>query len=163
SQEINANKSWTSLYEPFGMAGTSDTKLVLSSVPNLNLDERIRYLIQYPHGCIEQITSGVFPQLYLDRLTNLSDAQKKDIQYNVEQALKKFKSFHTLCGGLAYWAGNGEADKWGSNYAFHFILKAEDLGYTMPAGLKEGLIKYQKKTAKEWSGYNDKYYYDDLD
>ncbi len=163
SREISANQSWSIAYEPFGMAGTTDTKLVLSSIPNLNLDKRMRYLIQYPHGCIEQTTSSVFPQLYLERLTNLSDAQKKDVQYNVEQALKKFKSFQTPSGGLAYWAGIGEADKWGSTYAFHFILKAEDMGYNIPAGLKEGLIKYQKKTAKEWSGYNDKYYYDDLD
>ena len=163
SKEISGNANWTSPYEPFGMVGTTDTKLVLSSVPNLNLDERMRYLIQYPHGCIEQTTSSVFPQLYLDRLTNLSDAQKKDVQYNIEQALKKFKSFQTPGGGLAYWAGIGDPDKWGSTYALHFILKAEDMGYSLPAGLKDGLIKYQQKTAKEWNGYNDKYYYDDLD
>ncbi|MBA5628355.1 alpha-2-macroglobulin family protein [Moheibacter lacus] len=163
SQEVSANQSWTSVYEPFGMTGTTDTKLVLSSVPNLNLDERMRYLIQYPHGCIEQTTSSVFPQLFLERLTNLSDAQKKDVQYNVEQALKKFKSHQTPSGGLAYWPGMGDADKWGSTYAFHFVLKAEDLGYKIPAGLKDGLIRYQRKIAKEWNGYNDKYYYNDLD
>src|SRR5690606_24593938 len=72
NEEISGNQSWTSDYEPFGMAGTSDTKLVLSTIPNLNLDERLRFLIQYPHGCLEQITSTVFPQLYMYRLTNLS-------------------------------------------------------------------------------------------
>jgi len=163
NHEIKEKQSWNSNYEPFGMVGTTDTKLVLSSAPNLNLDERLRFLIQYPHGCIEQTTSGVFPQLYLDKLTNLSEAQKKDIQYNISEALKKFKSFQTPGGGLAYWAGLGEPDKWGSTYAFHFILKAESLGYKIPAGLKEGLIKYQRKVAKEWNGYNDKYYYNDLD
>lgn len=163
NKEINAKQSWTSNYEPFGMVGTTDTKLVLSSIPSMNLDERIRFLIQYPHGCIEQTTSGVFPQLFLDRLTDLSDTQKEDIQYNISEALKKFKSFQTPSGGLAYWAGLGDASPWGSTYALHFILEAEDLGYEIPAGLKEGLIKYQRKKAKEWSGYNEKYYYDDLD
>ena len=163
NEEISGNQSWTSDYEPFGMAGTSDTKLVLSTIPNLNLDERLRFLIQYPHGCLEQITSAVFPQLYLDRLTNLSEAQKKEVQYNIEEALKRFKSYQTPSGGLAYWPGSGEPNRWGSSYVFHFILKAEDMGYSIPAGLKEGLIRYQRKTAKEWNGYNEDYYYNDLD
>lgn len=162
-KELAGNQNWTSEYKPFGMTGTTDTKLVLSSVPSMNLDKRMRYLIQYPHGCIEQTTSSVFPQLYLEQLTNLSDAQKRDVQYNVEAALKKFKSFQTPSGGLAYWAGLGDADSWGSTYAFHFILQAEKKGYKIPAGLKEGLIRYQQKTAKQWNGYNEKYYYNDLD
>lgn len=163
SKEISANQNWTVNYTPFGMSGTTDTKLVLSVVPNLNLDERLRYLIQYPHGCIEQTTSSVFPQLYLDRLTNLSDTQKKDVQYNVQEALKKFKNHQTPGGGLGYWQGSGESDKWGSTYALHFVLKAESLGYSIPAGLKDGLIQFQQKTAKEWNGYNEAYYYNDLD
>jgi len=163
NKEISGKQSWTSDYEPFGMTGTTDTKLVLSTVPAMNLDERLRYLIQYPHGCIEQTTSSVFPQLYLDKLADLSEMQKKDIQYNISEALKKFKSFQTPGGGLAYWPGIGEADPWGSSYAFHFILKAEDMGYKIPAGLKDGLVKYQRKKAKEWNGYNEKHYYNDLD
>ncbi|MFA7447326.1 MAG: MG2 domain-containing protein [Weeksellaceae bacterium] len=163
SKEISGSGNWDGTYQPFGMKGTTDTKLVLSSVPAMNLDARLRYLIQYPHGCVEQITSSAFPQLYLEKLTQLTDAQKKSTQYNVEETLKKLKSYQTPSGGLAYWPGLGDADKWGSTYALHFILKAEETGYKLPAGLKEGLIKYQKKIAKDWNGYNEKYYYNDLD
>lgn len=163
SKEISANQDWSGEYQPFGMVGTTETKLMLSSVPAMNLEERLRYLIQYPHGCVEQITSSAFPQLYLDKLTQLTDIQKKSTQSNVEETLKKYKSYQTPSGGLAYWPGLGDADQWGSSYAFHFILKAEEMGYKLPAGLKEGLIKYQKKIAKDWSGYNEKYYYNDLD
>lgn len=163
SKEITGKDSWTSVYEPLGMTGTTETKLMLSSVPAMNLEKRLRYLIRYPHGCLEQTVSSVFPQLYMDQLTTLNDIQKKDIQYNVEQALRKLKSYQTPGGGLAYWPGNGTADPWASTYTLHFILKAERKGYKLPAGLKDGLIKYQIKTAKEWNGYNEKYYYNDLD
>lgn len=163
SKEISGKQSWAVNYAPFGMGGTTDTKLLLSSVPAMNLDKRMRYLIRYPHGCLEQTVSSVFPQLYLNQLSALSDTQKKDVQYNVEEALKKLKSYQVPGGGLAYWPGNGTGDPWGSSYAFHFILKAEEKGYKLPAGLKDGLIKFQLKTAKEWSGYNEKYYYNDLD
>lgn len=42
-----------------------EAKLELSSIPPLDLSRRLEYLVRYPHGCIEQITSGAFPQLYL--------------------------------------------------------------------------------------------------
>lgn len=163
SRELSGKKTWTTDYEPFGMAGTTDTKLLLSSVPAMNLDERLRYLIRYPHGCLEQIISGVFPQLYLDQLSTLTDSQKKDIQYNVEQAILKLRTYQVPGGGLSYWPGSGTTDSWASSYALHFLLKAEEKGYKLSPGLKEGLLKYQSKTAKEWSGYNEKYYYNDLD
>ena len=163
SKEISGKQNWTNEYQPFGTKGTTDTKLVLSTVPNMNLDERLHYLIQYPHDCIEQTTSSVFPQLFLAQLSNLSESQKKDIQYNITGALNKFRSFQTPSGGMAYWPGMGEPDLWSSSYALHFILKAEDSGYKIPAGLKNNLIQFQKKKAKEWNGYNDKYYYNDLD
>ena len=41
--------------------------LEVSALPPINLERRLEYLIQYPHGCLEQTTSGVFPQLYLPR------------------------------------------------------------------------------------------------
>src|SRR5690606_22344175 len=163
SKEISGNQNWQNQYEPFGMKGTTETKLVLSTVPNMNLDERLRYLIQYPHGCIEQTISAVFPQLFLAQLANLNQSQKKDIQYNITEALNKFKSFQAPGGGMAYWVGTGEADSWSSSYALHFILKAEDAGYKIPAGLKNNLIQFRRKKAREWNGYNEKYYYNDLD
>lgn len=163
SQEIKANQNWTQNFEPFGMSGTTETKLYLSTVPNLNLEKRLKYLIQYPHGCVEQSVSSGFPQLYLSDLMELSDKQKKEIQYNIDQLLLKLKSYQVPGGGLTYWPGHGTPDTWGSTYALHFILKAESKGYKIPAGLKEGLITYQSKTAKQWSGYNEKYYYNDLD
>ena len=48
-----------------GMVGTREASLELSTLPPLNLDQRLGSLIQYPHGCAEQTTSGAFPQLYL--------------------------------------------------------------------------------------------------
>lgn len=163
TKEIQRNQSWAMNYSPFGMTGTTDTKLVLSNVPNLNLDERLGYLIQYPHGCLEQITSSAFPQLYLDKLTNLTEKQKRDIQNNVQEVLKKFKSYQNPSGGLGYWPGNGESNQWSTTYALHFVLKAESLGYALPAGLKDGMIKFQQKVSKDWNGYNEQYYYNDLD
>ena len=47
--------------------------LEISSVPAMNLQKRLDYLIEYPHGCIEQTTSSVFPQLVFNQLMDLDD------------------------------------------------------------------------------------------
>ncbi|MCC8172980.1 MAG: alpha-2-macroglobulin [Odoribacter sp.] len=46
--------------------------LEISSIPPLNLGQRLPYLISYPYGCGEQITSGAFPQLSLGLLMDLT-------------------------------------------------------------------------------------------
>ena len=35
------------------------------ALPPFNLQKRLQFLIQYPHGCLEQTLSTAFPQLYL--------------------------------------------------------------------------------------------------
>jgi uncharacterized protein YfaS (alpha-2-macroglobulin family) len=42
------------------------------------------------------------------------------------------------------------ANSWGTNYAGHFILNAENAGYSLPFGLKEKWLKYQKSEARNW-------------
>jgi uncharacterized protein YfaS (alpha-2-macroglobulin family) len=54
----------------------------MSSIPAINLESRLQYLIQYPHGCVEQIISSVFPQLVLNQLTELSNQQKAQVDMN---------------------------------------------------------------------------------
>ncbi len=48
---------------PQALKDTGSAKLELSSIPSADLTRRMEYLVRYPHGCIEQITSGAFPQL----------------------------------------------------------------------------------------------------
>ncbi|MFN7258713.1 MAG: alpha-2-macroglobulin family protein, partial [Cyclobacteriaceae bacterium] len=73
---VEAGKSWNSAIIPVGVAGSNFSTLEVSSIPPINLGYRLRYLIEYPHGCIEQTTSAVFPQLYLDVVKELTDSEK---------------------------------------------------------------------------------------
>lgn len=52
-----------------------ESVLEVSSIPPLNLEQRINELLQYPHGCAEQITSQAFPQLALNDLLTLTPKQ----------------------------------------------------------------------------------------
>ncbi|BDD02208.1 alpha-2-macroglobulin family protein [Persicobacter psychrovividus] len=146
-------------FELHGMAGTNKVSLEVSSLPAINLTKRMNYLIRYPHGCVEQTTSGVFPQLVLGNFVELSVDQEKEIEKNVKAGIQRLMSFLLPSGGLTYWPGSGlRANEWGTNYAGHFLLEAEKKGYEVPSSFKSKWLEYQSDKASRWeqgNGNND--------
>jgi hypothetical protein len=152
---IQPGQKWETPVQAPGMEGTNSARLELSAIPPVDLTRRLSYLIHYPHGCIEQVTSGVFPQLVLNRLTDIPQAQKQEIADNIRTALNLFGRFQLNNGSFSYWPGARYSSSWGTSYAGHFMLKAEEAGYTLPYGLKEKWLNYQKNTARNWQQSNE--------
>jgi uncharacterized protein YfaS (alpha-2-macroglobulin family) len=148
---LRANNTVNIVVEKNGVDGTNNLAVELSTFPALNLESRLSYLIGYPHGCIEQTTSKAFPQLFLENLVKLSADQQLDIEDNIRYALQRLTRFQTMNGGFAYWPGNAEANDWGTNYAGHFMLLAEQKGFALPINLKENWLSFQKEQARKWS------------
>lgn len=135
--------------------GTTNLSLELSSVPSLNLANRLDYLITYPHGCIEQITSGAFPQLYLANFTHLSPEETIRVQRHVKSVIERYPHYQTGAGGFAYWQGQSNANAWGSCYVLHFLTEAQKYGYTVPASLTSPLIAWLSSEAADWENYGE--------
>jgi len=161
-KELNPGETWTPSYTALGMNGTNGTTLEASSIPALNLSKRLTYLIDYPHGCVEQTTSSAFPQLYLDQLMDLSPRQKAEAERNIKAAITKLNSFQIPGGGLSYWPGQADANEWGTNYAGHFILAAQAKGYNISPGFIEQWKRYQKQKALTWAPDTRSFYGADL-
>ncbi|PZQ92191.1 MAG: hypothetical protein DI548_01460, partial [Flavobacterium johnsoniae] len=153
---LEPNSSGTINWDAFGVAGTNTAKLEVSAFPSMDFNKRLDYLIQYPHGCLEQTTSSVFPQLYLGDIADLDTARKSKIQKNITAGIQKLAQFQLANGGFAYWQGNQTPDDWSTTYVGHFLIEAERKGYALPANLKKQWLAYQSKTAKQWR-YNEGY------
>src|SRR5690606_19466040 len=119
---VSNGTSWEFGYRPLGMMGENKAYVEISTLPPLNIEQRMGYLVRYPHGCVEQTTSAVFAQLFLDELMSVSADQQSKIQRNVEAGIKRLQSMQVSSGGFAYWPGNSYPNNWGSNYAGHFLL-----------------------------------------
>jgi alpha-2-macroglobulin len=158
---VEAGHNWQGQVVPFGISGTNSATLEVSSLPPVNLGSRLRYLIQYPYGCIEQTTSSVFPQLYLDKIKVLTEVEKSSIQRNVNAGIDRLRSFQRSDGGFSYWPGLENSDSWGTTYAGHFLVEAEARGYFVPSDMLRKWKKYQKNKASEWRRA-DQYYNSDL-
>ncbi|MBN2275640.1 MAG: alpha-2-macroglobulin, partial [Bacteroidales bacterium] len=162
---IDPGKTWTNAFPMPGMAGTNTGVLEVSSIPPIDIERRLHYLIRYPHGCIEQITSAAFPQLYLSDVMELDEHYKARISNNIISGLNRLKSFLIPGGGFSYWPGGNYVSDWSSSYAGHFMLEAEKKGYALPAGMKSDWLKNQKKLARQWRrlSLKDPYHQNDLE
>jgi len=148
---VSGNSKWEYEYKPLGIQGENEGVLEVSSLPPINLENRLDYLIKYPHGCIEQTTSSVFPQLFLGSLLTLSEERKLMIQNNITSGISSIAKFQKIDGGFSYWPGADHSNSWGTSYAGHFLLEAKRLGYDVPSNLIDNWFKFQKEEANNWS------------
>ncbi|MEX2603379.1 MAG: hypothetical protein WD361_04215, partial [Gracilimonas sp.] len=150
SKIVEAGQSWTESFEPQGMTGTNTAMLEVSRIPPIDFGKRLGYLTRFPHGCIEQTTSAVFPQLFISKVMELPDEKKVDIQKNVDGGIERMQKFLTYSGGLAYWPGNEDPNSWGTTYAYHFLLEARNEGYYVPSDFMDKITRFQKERARNW-------------
>jgi len=150
---IQPGTEWKSDYQPFGTTGSNQGVLEISSIPPINLGERLKYLVQYPYGCIEQTTSSSFPQLFIKDFVQSSEIIAQAEQ-NVKSGINRLRSFQQAEGGMSYWPGAEDVNNWGTTYAGHFMIEAEKKGYTLPSGFLNQWKKYQKKAARSWEDNN---------
>ncbi len=162
-KELQPGETWNASYSAIGINGTNKATLEVASIPPLNLTKRLNYLIEYPYGCVEQTTSSAFPQLYLDQLLDLTPQQKAETERNTHKlTINKLNGFQVPGGGLSYWPGGGEPDEWGTNYAGHFMLAAQEKGYSLPLGFIEQWKNYEKQKAVTWAPDSRSFYGADL-
>jgi hypothetical protein len=147
---INPKDTKALNWETFGVNGSNKAVLEVSSFPSIDFEKRLTYLIQYPHGCLEQTTSSVFPQLYLADVVELDANQKEKTQKHINAGIMKLGGFQLSNGGFAYWQGNQTADDWATSYVGHFLIEAEAKGYAVPIGFKQKWIGYQANIARTW-------------
>lgn len=147
---IEGGKTLSSRFALAGRPGTNEVVVEASTIPPIDLDYRLRYLTGYPHGCLEQTVSAVFPQLYLGELIDLDSKGVADVGDRVKAAITRLSSFAIPSGGMTYWPGTSSyagAHVWATIYATHFLVEAQKAGYSVPASLKKSNLNYLKTVA----------------
>jgi uncharacterized protein YfaS (alpha-2-macroglobulin family) len=154
---IEPDRQWQHTITPHGMSGSNNTTLELSSVPSLNIEKHLDYLVRYPHGCLEQTTSSVFPQLYLSNIMSLDKEKQKKVEHHIKRAIDRLRGFQLASGDFSYWSNGNDSNEWASIYAGHFLVEAQKLGYLLPAELLSNWLDYQADAAQRWLAGNATY------
>ncbi|MBO6607682.1 alpha-2-macroglobulin family protein [Psychroserpens sp.] len=147
---LEGNSEQTLEFSTFGVKDSNSAIVEFSTLPPMDFSKRLEYLIQYPHGCVEQTTSSVFPQLFLSDIFDLKYEKRQEIESNIKNGIKRLGNFQRPNGGMSYWIGEQTANDWGTSYAGHFLLEAEKKGYALPLTFKSNWIRYQQQASREW-------------
>lgn len=147
---LEPGKSWNQTVALPGAAGTNKLTLEMSDVQPINLSSRLSELVGYPYGCLEQIVSKGFPQLYLSSFASLTKEQTSSVESAVKEVIRRLRSYQTVDGAFSYWPGGTSSNAWGTVYATQFLLEAEAKGYVVPAGLKQSVLNNLRRIARDW-------------
>jgi uncharacterized protein YfaS (alpha-2-macroglobulin family) len=148
--ELKPGQTLSQAVVPFGLENTNQVSLEASSLPPLNLEKRLDFLIYYPHGCLEQTLSIAMPQLYLKNLVKLEERQTREVEEHVKAAIQKMTGFQMTNGAFSYWPGHREGHEWTTAYAGYFLLEAARLGYHVPQAMLDSWRANQKMMANNF-------------
>ncbi len=145
--------------------GTARHRICFSPMSSLDLLGSLHYLIKYPHGCLEQTTSSVFPLVYLKDLGGMLDLQYgrdhpsignrgAEIDVFIQAGIQRIMSMRTGAGWLSMWPGGSSAWHWGTVYATHFLVEAKKAGIEVPESVLSEILTvlaHKVKNGEQWA------------
>ncbi len=123
-------------------------RLSISSSPLAAYANSIRYLVRYPHGCLEQTTSKLFPMLYFKQLARAAglDMRAGRLKEFMRAGIARIESMQSDSGLFYYWSGSRHYVDWASVYAAHFLVEARDAGYRVSARTWKAMLGWLKRS-----------------
>ena len=134
------------------LPSTLESQLVLSTGILPGFEGSLRYLLEYPYGCVEQTTSKLIPWLTLKEYLQASDDDEysdEEIQDHVQGGIARLFGMQTGDGGLSSWPRGHSAYRYGSLYAAWVLLAAKEAGYSLPEKHFERLLDYIDASLKD--------------
>jgi alpha-2-macroglobulin len=137
--------------------GSQNTELTISALPIIKFAKHLRYILGYPHGCLEQTLSRVFPQLYFGEISKKIYPKlykNNNSIYFVNEGIKKIESMVLHDGSIAYWRGGRKANWWSTVFASHFLVEAKKAGFYVDEKVLNKVLSYLSSRVKEKKTYD---------
>ncbi|MBI5544246.1 MAG: alpha-2-macroglobulin, partial [Deltaproteobacteria bacterium] len=133
-------------------------EVTLSSTMMGNFDENMRQLVEYPYGCVEQLSSRLVPFIALREIQKtfglayanpteraereralfsawLGDTTglkgKESPDEVVRSTVRSIQEMQNHDGGFRYWPGEGCSQTWASSYAVLALYRAREAGFAV--------------------------------
>ncbi|MDR2133735.1 MAG: alpha-2-macroglobulin, partial [Treponema sp.] len=117
--------------------GTGNVTVTLAVSRLAALREAVRYLLDYPYGCLEQRTARLLPLVaFGDHLEAFSlESPVKNPKRLVEDELSQLAGYQLSDGSFPYWPGGGSGDVFVSLRVAHIAALAGQKGMRIPPEL----------------------------
>jgi uncharacterized protein YfaS (alpha-2-macroglobulin family) len=141
--------------------GTGNVEISLSASRLATLKEALRYLLDYPYGCLEQRSARLLPITAFgdhleafDLASPLRDAGPWNPKKLIEDELAEIAKSQLSSGAFPYWPGGSRDDFFVSLRLAHIAALARAKGMKIPAGLNtQKLLSYITSTSNNTRHY----------
>src|SRR5690606_15114839 len=107
--------------------------LAVGPIARLDVPGLLLQLDRYPYGCAEQVTSRVFPLLYLNEVAGMIGlGSDQELDGRIRDAIANLLSKQSSSGGFGLWGPFSGGDLWLDSYVTEFLLRARQEGYEVP-------------------------------
>ena len=123
----------------------SSLKTSMASTAMIGLGESVRYLYEYPYGCLEQRTSRVLPLILFEEMARafgMKGLAHDDAAAVIREYLSQVSTYQCENGGFDYWTSARYDSPYLSAYVTIALLQAEKKGYTVDRKSKEKALAY---------------------
>ncbi len=132
------------------LPGSEEPSISIAGNPGVNIMRAVRFLSDYPYGCLEQTVSTAWPFLVVpDMLASLNPDLDMTEQgkRGVERAMARLATMQNPDGSFNYWPGSqggyNSIYHWGGIYAAHFLTEASLKGdVAVPEDMKAASLEW---------------------
>jgi alpha-2-macroglobulin len=131
--------------------GRGQFTTTISTSPWLPQISGLPVILQYPHGCFEQISTKLLGYSSLSNLlAYLPDFQQRDAEYRatLERGMKQYADSVREDGMLPYWPGGNTGNGFVTCQALWSVNELVNAGFEPPSELQEKLAGAVKKMVK---------------
>lgn len=139
-----------SLPERF-VEGSQQLAMKISARPLDRFSNSLSWLLRYPHGCLEQTTSKVFPLLYYGEMVdeNQNGRDSHQSRYFLKEGIEKIGRMQLSNGGFSYWEGGSYINDWAFVYASHFLVEAQKSGWVINKDVWNNMLFYLNQSVSK--------------
>jgi len=154
---LKPNEQIEPVIQTIGENGSKTLHVEVSKSQPMGLEKHLSDLLEFPHGCVEQITSKAFAQLYLNKMMNLTDGAVANINSNIASVISRYPKYQLANGGFTYWQGGSYEHLWASAYVLHFLTEAKRAGYSVESTMYNSLLTHLQNFT---NGFASNFVYD---
>jgi len=149
------------------MPDTVQTLVSVDSRPQLQLQDHLTNLLQYPYGCLEQTSSRVYPLVMATPqrqqklgIEPLDESERAD---RIDAGIERIFSMQKGNGGFGLWSSESPESQWLTVYVADLLLRARDQGIVFDNTRLESTLKRLQDYARERGSFYQQRYSSDPD
>ncbi len=122
--------------------------LSLSNTNWAKIAPGLKYLLNYPYGCIEQTSSGVIPLAGIRGLVKTGvfpGITVEEVDRFITSGVDRLLSMQVQSGGFAYWKGELNPSWWATMYATFALESARQAGVEVPEDRMQKALKFLRE------------------